>query len=150
MRNYWTFTRRGGWSGIHVGWNGNNCFSSHQSYFFFSFLPVSKTKTEQNLHFYSGTFRVCSGPSPLPDGPSIPPTFILSFQIRAPGCGGLSPQGRHDSCGQTVQRVQREEDIRLALEGARPVPQQLAALQVGGDVLDADGLQKITSMTTQV
>lgn len=84
---------------------------------------------------------------PFPDGPSIPPTFILSFQRRAPGCGGLSPQG---SCGQTVQRVQREEDVRLALEGARPVPQQLAALQVGGDVLYADGLQKITSVTTQV
>lgn len=47
-----------------------------------------------------------------------------------------------DSGGQAVQGVQGEEDVRLALEGARPVPQQLAALQVGGDVLHADGLQE--------
>lgn len=50
------------------------------------------------------------------------------------------------SCGQTVQRVQGEEDVRLALEGPRPVLQQLAALQVRGDVLHADGLHKITEV----
>lgn len=48
-----------------------------------------------------------------------------------------------DSRGQAVQRVQGEEDVRLALEGARPVPQQLAALQVWRDVLHADGLQEV-------
>lgn len=47
-----------------------------------------------------------------------------------------------DSRGQAVQGVQGEEDVRLALEGTRPVPQQLAALQVWRDVLHADGLQE--------
>lgn len=46
-----------------------------------------------------------------------------------------------DSCGQAVQRVQGEVDVCLALEGACPVLQQLAALQVWGDVLQADGLE---------
>lgn len=50
-----------------------------------------------------------------------------------------------DSRGQAVQGVQGEEDVRLALEGARPVPQQLAALQVWRDVLHADGLQEVKS-----
>lgn len=115
MHNYWTFTRREGWSGIHVGWNGNDCFSSHHSYFFFSFfkIPVSKTKTEQNLYFYGGTFRVCSGPPPTPlTGPSVPPTFILSFQRGAPGCGGLSPQGR--------ARLMRTDNPESPAWGRRP------------------------------
>lgn len=48
------------------------------------------------------------------------------------------------SRGQAVQRVQSEEDVRLTLEGARPVLQQLAALQVWRDVFQADGLQEIS------
>lgn len=119
-------------------------------FFFFKYLSVKPKGNKIGTFTVEHSGSAAVHPLPPPDGPSIPPTFILSFQRRAPGCGGLSPQGRHGSCGQTVQRVQREEDVRLALEGARPVPQQLAALQVGGDVLYADGLQKITSVTTQV
>lgn len=51
-------------------------------------------------------------------------------------------ESSRDSRGQAVQGVQSEEDVRLALEGARPVPHQLAALQVWGDVLHADGLNE--------
>lgn len=50
-----------------------------------------------------------------------------------------------DSRGQAVQGVQGEEDVRFALEGACPVPQQLTALQVWRDVLHADGLQEVKS-----
>lgn len=51
-------------------------------------------------------------------------------------------ESSRDSRGQAVQGVQSEEDVRLALESARPVPHQLAALQVWGDVLHADGLNE--------
>lgn len=61
--------------------------------------------------------------------PPLPPSFVPLPFLSSP------------SRGQAVQGVQGEEDVRFALEGARPVPQQLAALQVGGDVLHADGLQ---------
>lgn len=71
-------------------------------------------------------------------------SLILRFQRSAAG-SRLEDQdclcrSDRDSRGQAVQGVQGEEDVRLALEGARPVPQQLAALQVWRDVLDADGL----------
>lgn len=95
------------------------------------FFLISDSEIKVNLYFYGGTFGVCSGPSPLTRTPILP-----SIQRGAPG-----------SYGQTVQRVQREEDVRLALEGARLVPQQLAALQVRRDVLHADGLHKITAAT---
>lgn len=48
-----------------------------------------------------------------------------------------------DSRGQAVQGIQGEEDVRLALKGACPVPQQLASLQVWRDVLYANGLREV-------
>lgn len=80
---------------------------------------------------------------------STPPCLPTHSTVRLPACWRSQRIGRRfgsvrpvaHSRGQAVQGVQREEDVRLALEGARPVPQQLAALQVGRDVLHTDGLE---------
>lgn len=55
-----------------------------------------------------------------------------------------------DSRGQAVQGIQGEEDVRLALKGARPVPQQLATLQVWRDVLHADGLMREVKVNDEI
>lgn len=92
--------------------------------------------------------RYMTGFSSAPTHSSIPrfrgfslPSFV-DLHRSAPGARWRTRSGR-DSRGQAVQGVQGEEDVRLALEGARPVPQQLAALQVRGDVLHTDGLREV-------
>lgn len=86
-------------------------------------------------------------PPPILSHSSIPRSFI--FRSASGKEGGRLVQDQvclrrshRNSRGQAVQGVQGEEDVRLALEGARPVPQQLAAPQVWGDVFDANGLRE--------
>lgn len=104
--------------------------------------------------FNKRTFRVCSGPSakiivfsfvPAPPPPNphtlftlLHPSF-LSLKVPEKPVEVCRDWDR-DSRGQAVQGIQGEEDVRLALKGARSVPQQLATLQVWRDVLHADGL----------
>lgn len=51
------------------------------------------------------------------------------------------PVSGRGSGAATVGGVERQEDDRLALEGGTAVGESFAALQVRGDVLDANGLQ---------
>lgn len=76
------------------------------------------------------------------------PSFSLTLPASLPICLAesqlllLAPaEDLLASRGQAVQRVEREEHVSLALERTRPVPQQLAALQVGRDVCHTDGLR---------
>lgn len=97
------------------------------------------------------TFRVCSGPSlticrsfpgvaTKPSHSCILVTSFLFFRFpQQCSRDSAEDESGRDSRGQAVQGVQGEEDVRLALESARPVPHQLAALQVWRDVLHADG-----------
>lgn len=83
LHNFWTFNALQ--SGEHVWQNGEISFT----YMFFPFFLISdsKTKSENYVCFYCGTFRVRSGPSPLTRIPSLQ---LLSFQRRALGLGGAS------------------------------------------------------------
>lgn len=116
---------------------------------------VSVTERVEEKEDEEETFSVCSPrpslafPRSFPGRRSTPPHSIPAHPLNLPACRRSPRFGRRlDSVGpvalsrgQAVQGVQREEDVCLALEGARPVPQQLATLQVGRDVLHTDCLR---------
>lgn len=110
-------------------------------FFFFFFLLLNKNiRSLQRSGIDHDRVFLCA--NTLYRHQSLIPFLHFSFSRGAlPGLGlGLSGQ---DSGGQAIQGVQGEEDVRFALERARPVPQQLAALQVWRDVLHADGLKEV-------
>lgn len=91
---------------------------------------------------------------PNPHTPFYPSLIDLKFPQKR-SRGSVEDQvclwrSDRDSSGQAVQGIQGEEDVGLALKGAGPVPQQLAALQVWRDVLHANGLREVKVRVTHL